>query len=70
MATMKVVKLGSTVAGSAALVSTVFAGATIWLLLTDPGTVTGALAEGSAERLLRVLIEVIGSVLGRVLRWM
>jgi len=58
------------VAGSVALVSTVLAGATIWLILTDPGTVTNALAEGSAERFLRGLIEVIGAAIGRLLRWM
>jgi len=70
MATMTVGKVGSTVAGSVALVSTVLAGATIWLVLTDPGTVTGALAEGSMDRLLRALIGVIGDAVGRLLRWM
>ena len=70
MATMTVGKVGSTVAGSVALVSTVLAGATIWLVLTDPGTVTGALAEGSVDRLLRALIGVIGDAVGRLLRWM
>lgn len=70
MATMAMGRLGPTVAGSAALVCTVLAGATIWLILTDPGTVTSALAEGSAERLLRSLFEVIGSAIGRVLRWL
>jgi len=70
MATMTIGKVGSTVAGSVALVSTVLAGATIWLVLTDPGTVTGALAEGSVDRLLRALIGVIGDAVGRLLRWM
>jgi hypothetical protein len=69
MATMTVGKLAPTLAGSVALVSTVLAGATIWLILTDPGAVTSALAEGSAERLLRGLVEVIGSAIGRLLRW-
>jgi hypothetical protein len=70
MATMTMGRLGPTVAGSAALLCTVLAGATIWLILTDPGTVTSALAEGSAERLLRSLFEVIGSAIGRLLRWL
>jgi hypothetical protein len=69
MATMTVGKLAPTLAGSVALVSTVLAGATIWLILTDPGAVTSALAEGSAERFLRGLVEVIGSAIGRLLRW-
>jgi len=70
MATMSAARLAPTVAGSVALVSTVLAGATIWLILTDPGTVTSALAEGSAERFLRGLLDVIGSAIGRLLRWM
>ena len=70
MATMRVGRLAPTVAGSVALVSTVLAGATIWLILTDPGTVTSALAEGSADRFLRGLLDVIGSAIGRLLRWM
>jgi len=53
-----------------ALVSTALAGATIWLILTDPGAMTSALAEGSAERFLRSLLEVIGSAIGRLLQWM
>ena len=69
MATMTVRKLAPTLAGSVALASTVLAGATIWLVLTDPGTVANALAEGSAERFLRGLLEVIGSAVGRLLRW-
>jgi hypothetical protein len=70
MATMTVRRMAPTLAGSMALASTVLAGATIWLILTDPGTVTSALAEGSAERFLRGLVEVIGSAVGRLLRWM
>jgi hypothetical protein len=70
MATMTVGKLAPTLAGLVTLVSTVLAGATIWLVLTDPGSVTRALAEGSAERFLRGLFEVLGSAIGRLLRWM
>jgi len=70
MASLTVGKLGSTLAGSVALASTVLAGATIWLILTDPGAVTNALAEGSAERLLRSLLEVIGAAVGRLLGWL
>lgn len=62
--------MGPRLAGTVALVSTVLAGATIWLILTDPGTLTSALAEGSADRFLRSLLDVIGSALGRLLRWM
>lgn len=61
--------VGPRLAGTMALVSTALAGATIWLILTDPGAMTGALAEGSAERFLRSVLEVIGSAIGRLLRW-
>lgn len=63
-------RLAPTVAGSLALVSAVLAAATIWLILTDPGTVARALVEGSAERLFRGLLDVVGAALERVLRWM
>jgi hypothetical protein len=53
-----------------ALVSTVLAAATIWLILTDPGTVARALAEGSPECFLRGLIDVITAAVDRLLRWM
>lgn len=55
--------------GAVALASTVLAGATIWLLVTDPATVTSALAEGSAQRLFRGLLEVVGDALRHLLRW-
>jgi len=35
----------------------------------DPGTVTSALAERSAEKLLRGLLDVVGAAIGRLLRW-
>ena len=59
-----------TLAGSVALVSAVLAAATIWLILTDPGTVARALVEGSAERLFRGLLDVVGAALDRLLRWL
>ena len=61
--------MGPRLAGTVALVSTVLAGATIWLILTEPGTVTRALAEGSSEQLFRGLLEAIGDAIGRLLRW-
>jgi hypothetical protein len=67
---MTLAAVGPRLAGTVALVSTVLAGATIWLILSDPGTVASALAEGSAERLLRGLLDVVGSAIGRLLRWM
>ena len=59
-----------TLAGSVALVSAVLAVATIWLILTEPGTVARALVDGSAERLFRGLLDVVGAALERLLRWL
>ena len=59
-----------TLAGSVALVSALLAAATIWLILTDPGTVARALVEGSAERLLRGLLDVVAAAVERFLRWL
>jgi hypothetical protein len=67
---MTLSSVGPRLAGTMALISTVLAGATIWLMLTDPAALTGALVEGSAEPFLRGLLEVIGSAIGRLLRWM
>ena len=63
-------RLAPTVAGSVALVSTALSAATIWLILTDPGTVARALADGSAEGVVRGLVDVITAVIDRLLRWM
>jgi len=69
MGIMTLSAVGPRLAGAVALASTVLAGATIWLMLTDPGTVTSALAEGSADRLFRGLLDVVGAAIGRLLRW-
>lgn len=69
MDTMTLSSVGPRLAGAVALASAALAGATIWLMLTDPGTVTSALAERSAEKLLRGLLDVVGAAIGRLLRW-
>ena len=69
MVTMTFTVVGNRLVGAVALASTVLAGATIWLLVTDPGTVAGALAEGSVEPLVRELLEVVGTALRHLLRW-
>jgi hypothetical protein len=45
------------------LVAAVIAGATIWLLLTDPVTVANAVDEGEISPLVRQLAQVIYSAL-------
>jgi hypothetical protein len=69
MAKMTVGKVSAALARSVALASTVLAGATIWLILTDPGAVAGALAGRPAERFLHGLIVVVVSAIECLLRW-
>jgi hypothetical protein len=45
--------------GVAAAVSTLLAASTIWLLLTDPATVAGAISDGRVTPLVRELVSAI-----------
>ena len=58
------------VAGVIALVAAVIAGATIWLLLTDPVTVATAVDEGELSPLLKQLAEVIYDAIAALLRFL
>ena len=49
------------------VVAAVIAGATIWLLLTDPVTVANAVDEGEISPLVRQLAEVIYNALAGLL---
>jgi hypothetical protein len=68
MDTMTLSAVGPRLAGTMALASAVLAGAAIWLLVTQPAVVTSALADGSVERLLRAVVDVIGGAIGRLLQ--
>ena len=64
---------GSRVASIAVLVgalAAVVAGATIWLLLTDPVTVANAVDEGEISPLVRQLAQVIYSALAGLLDYL
>ena len=60
-------RMSISLTGAAAVVSTVVAGSTIWLLLTDPATVAGAIQDGTITPLVRsvaqVLLDVVRSLL-------
>ena len=51
-------------------VAAVIAGATIWLMLTDPITVANAVDEGEITPLVRSLAEVIYDALARLLEYL
>jgi hypothetical protein len=52
------------------VVATIIAGATIWLVLTDPVTVANALDEGEVSPLVRRLAEVIYDALAGLLEYL
>jgi hypothetical protein len=62
---MTLTTIGTSLVGLVAAVCTVVAGATIWLLLSDPITVAGALHEGTVTPLVGVLAQtIIGALRG------
>ena len=52
------------------ILATIIAGATIWLVLTDPVTVANALDEGEISPLVRQLAEVIYTALSGLLDYL
>ena len=60
----------ASVAGLVALVAAILAGATIWLLLTDPVTVATAVDAGEITPLVRELAEVLYNALAGLLRYL
>lgn len=52
------------------ILATIIAGATIWLVLTDPVTVANALDEGEISPLVRQLAEVLYTALSGLLEYL
>ena len=62
---MRLIRLGLSLFGVIAILSAILAGATIWLLLTDPVTVADAVTEGQVTPVIRELALVLyGAILG------
>jgi len=62
---MRLIRLGLSLFGVIAIFSAILAGATIWLLLTDPVTVADAVTEGQVTPVIRELALVLyGAILG------
>ena len=53
-----------------AIVAAMLAGATVWLLLSDPVGVTAALNQGSVTPLVSELADVLASAMRELLRWL
>jgi hypothetical protein len=54
----------------AAVVAALLAGATVWLLLTDPVGVTAALNQGSVTPLVTELADLFAGAIRDLLRWL
>jgi hypothetical protein len=60
----------ASVAGLVALLAAIVAGATIWLLLTDPVTVATAVDEGEISPLVRQLAQVLYNAVAGLLDYL
>ena len=67
---MRLVRLGISLVGALAALLAVFAGATVWLLLTDPVSIADAVSEGEVTPLVRELALVIYGALLSLLRFL
>jgi hypothetical protein len=67
---MRFAPLSVSLAGTIAILSAILAGATIWLLLTDPVTVADAVDSGEVSPLVRQLAGVLYTALAGLLRYL
>lgn len=67
---MSLVRLSISLFGVVAVVAATLAGATIWLLLTDPVTVADAVNEGDISPVVRELASLLYSALRGVLKYL
>jgi hypothetical protein len=67
---MRFAPLSVSLAGTIALLSALVAGATIWLMLTDPVTVADAVDTGEVSPLVRQLAGVLYNALAGLLRYL
>jgi hypothetical protein len=67
---MRFAPLSVSLAGTIALLSAVIAGATIWLLLTDPVTVADAVDTGEVSPIVRELAGVLYNALAGLLKYL
>jgi hypothetical protein len=67
---MQLVRWSVSLFGTIAVVSAVFAAATIWLLLTDPVTVADAVDTGQVSPLVKELASVLYNALAGLLKYL
>ena len=67
---MELVRWSVSLFGTIAIVSAVFAAATIWLLLTDPATVADAVDTGQVSPIVKELATVLYNALAGLLKYL
>jgi hypothetical protein len=67
---MRLQRLSVSLFGLIAVVSVLLAGATVWLLLTNPVTVATAVNEGEISPLVRELAQALFSALSGLLKYL
>ena len=67
---MRLQRLSVSLFGLIAVVSVLMAGATVWLLLTNPVTVANAVNEGEISPLVRELAQALFSALSGLLKYL
>ncbi len=67
---MRLARLSVSLFGTLAVLSAMFASATIWLLLTDPVTVADAVDTGQVSPLVRELATVLYGALAGLLKYL
>ena len=67
---MRLARLSVSLFGTIAVLSAIVAAATIWLLLTDPVTVTEAVDTGEVSPIVRELASVLYSALAGLLKYL
>ena len=67
---MRLQRLSVSLFGLIAVVSVLLAGATVWLLLTNPVTVANAVNDGEVSPLVRELAQALLSALSGLLKYL
>ncbi len=67
---MKFTRFGMSLVGAVGLIAALLAGATIWLLLTDPVTVADAVSEQNITPVVRELAAILYEALRNLLRYL
>lgn len=67
---MRLARLSASLFGTIAVLAALFAGATIWLLLTDPVTVAESVNQGQVSPLVQELATVLYSAFQGILKYL